>query len=103
GEDRLRRLGIIEGDPRGNVDSTVFRILSEGPVHSVMRFDYRRWRPLDEDRTYNVQETVEIWPGIFGYKNTVQMNNPQGDETLLIGLVNARTDKPLKTLYENDQ
>lgn len=103
GNDRLRRLGIIEGDPKGNVDSTVFSIFSEGPVRSVINFDYRNWRPLDENRTYNLQETVEIWPGFYGYKNTVKVADSRGDETLLVGLVNSRTDKPLKTIYENDR
>lgn len=103
GDDRLRRLGIIEGDPKGNVDSTVFTIFSEGPVRSVIHFDYRNWRPLDENRAYNLQETVEIWPGFYGYKNTVKVAATGGDETLLVGLVNSRTDKPLKTIYENDQ
>lgn len=103
GDDRLRRLGIIEGDPKGNVDSTVFTIFSEGPVRSVIHFDYRKWRPLDENRVYNLQETVETWPGFYGYKNTVKIADPQGDETLLVGLVNSRTDKPLKTIYENDR
>ncbi len=103
GGDRLRRLGIIEGDPKGNVDSTVFTIFSEGPVRSVIHFDYRKWRPLDEERVYDVEETVEIWPGMYGYKNTVRMKDPRGDETLVVGLVNSRTDKPLKTIYENEQ
>ncbi len=100
GGDRLRRLGIIEGDQKGNVDSTVFTIFSEGPVRSVINFDYRKWRPLDENRVYNLQETVEIWPGFYGYKNTVTAADLQGDETLLVGLVNSRTDKALKTIYE---
>lgn len=100
GNDRLRRLGIIEGDPKGNVDSTVFTIFAEGPVRSVINFDYKNWRPLEENRAYNLQETVEIWPGFYGYKNTVNVANLQGDETLLVGLVNSRTNKPLKTIYE---
>lgn len=103
GNDRLRRLGIIEGDPKGNVDSTVFTIFAEGPVRSVINFDYRSWRPLDENRAYNLQETVEIWPGFYGYKNTVVVADSLGDETLLVGLVNSRTEKPLKTIYENDR
>ena len=103
GGERLRRLGIIEGDPKGNVDSTVFTILQEGPVHSQMLFDYKTWRPLDEDRTYNLTETVEIWPGVHGYKNTVHLKDPKGDEVVLVGLVNSRTNKPLSTIYENEE
>ena len=102
GGERLRRLGIIEGDPKGNVDSTLFSILDEGPVYSRIRFDYRGWKPLEEDRSYNLTETVEIWPGFHGYKNTVALANPQGDEVALVGLVNSRTEKPLKVIYEDE-
>lgn len=103
GGDRLRRLGIIEGDPKGNVDSTRFRIFQEGPIHSIIQFDYHQWKPSDENRVYSLKEQVEIWPGMFGYKNTVTPQNLQGDETLLVGLVNSRTKEPLRIVYESDQ
>lgn len=103
GGERLRRLGIVEGDPKGNVDSTLFSILDEGPVYSRIQFDYRGWRPLDEDRRYDLTETVEIWPGFHGYKNTVHLKNPKGDEVALVGLVNSRTEKPLKVIFENEE
>lgn len=102
GEDRLRRLGIVEGDPKGNVDSTQFRILQDGPIRSLMTFDYHNWRPLDENRTYSLQEKVEIWPGLYGYQNTITPKNLQGDETLLVGLVNSRTKESLRVVYESD-
>lgn len=103
GNDRLRRLGIVEGDPKGNVDSTTFRILQEGPIRSIMTFDYHQWRPTDEDRTYTLQEKVQIWPGMYGYQNTITAENLVGDETLVVGLVNSRTKKPLRVVYESDQ
>lgn len=102
GGSRLRRLGIVEGDPRGNVDSTHFSILDEGPVYSRILFDYQGWKPLDENRSYDLTETVEIWPGFHGYKNTVNLVNPKGDEVAVVGLVNSRTEKSLKVIYENE-
>lgn len=99
--DRLRRLGVVNGDAAGNVDSTTFTIYGEGPIRSLAGFDYIKWRPEEENRIYNVHEKIEIWPGFHGYKSTVSFDELQGDETLIAGLVNSRTDKPLTTVYEN--
>jgi hypothetical protein len=101
-EDRFRRLGVVNGDSVGNVDSTTFTIYQEGPIRSIANFDYIKWRPLEENRTYNVHEKIEIWPGFHGYKSTVTFDELKGDETLIVGLVNSRTDKPLTVVYEND-
>lgn len=99
----LLRMGTIEGDTLGRIDTTIFRILSEGPVRSIVDFQYRNWRPLNDSRTYNVEERVEIWPGFHGYKNTLCARNLMGDETWIVGLVNSRTNKPLKKVYDNDE
>ena len=39
-EDRFRRLGVVNGDSVGNVDSTTFTIYQEGPIRSIANFDY---------------------------------------------------------------
>lgn len=101
-EDRLRRLGAVNGDASGNVDSTTFTIYQEGPIRSLAGFDYLKWRPEEENRTYNIREKIEIWPGFYGYKSTVTVDKLHGDETWVVGLVNSRTDKPLVTVYENN-
>src|SRR5690606_24172255 len=53
-------------------------------------------------RVYDAQELVEIWPGFHGYKNTISFTGLRGDEQAIIGLVNSRTDKPLKEVYADD-
>jgi hypothetical protein len=102
-EDRLRRIGAVNGDEKGNVDSTIFSIYQEGPIRSILNFQYKNWRPLDENRAYDIHEKIEIWPGFHGYKTTLDLGDLKGDETVIVGLVNSRTDKPLVKIYENDK
>ena len=93
----LARLGVTEQDSLNNVSETDYTILSNGFIRGLMRFDYHDWKPDVLDRTYQVQEHTSIWPGIHGYKNEVRVTGIKGDEELVIGLVNSRTDKPLAT------
>ncbi|WP_437922173.1 DUF4861 domain-containing protein [Sphingobacterium sp. LRF_L2] len=102
GDDSLYRMGSIEGDTLGPIDKTTFNVYAEGPVRSIVDFAYEKWK-LPNGRRYDANERVEIWPGMYGYKNTVEYRGLQGDEQLLVGLVNSRTDKPLKEFYANDQ
>lgn len=107
--DSIRRLGIVQGDTLNNIGQSVFSILTEGPVHSVISFQYNNWTP--DDRSYNVKEKADIWPGIYGYRNEVSISGLQGDETLLAGLVKINTEKELTEirtkehviLYTHDQ
>ena len=96
----LLRLGTVLGDSINNIGKTTFQILEEGPVNSVLEYKYENWRPTDE-RTYNVVEKTSIWPGIYGYKNEVVIGNLQGDENLLVGLVNIHNDSPIQVLDAN--
>lgn len=98
--DSLARLGVTQGDSLNNVDSTFFRILSEGPARSVINYQYHNWKPLD--RNYYAEETSSIWPGVYAFKNSVRFSKLQGDETLLVGLVNSNTEKPLTEIQVNN-
>lgn len=98
--DSLARLGVTVDDSVNNVESTVFRILSEGPVRSVIDFSYHNWQV--RERGYNVRETVSIWPGMYAYRNSVSVSGLQGDEQLLVGLVNSNTDHPVKEIRTFD-
>jgi hypothetical protein len=100
--DQLARLGVTEQDSLNNVDSTYFKIITTGPARSIMTFKYHHWRPLPFKRDYEVQEVTSIWPGIYGYKNKVMLSGLNGDESLVIGLVNSRTENPLKELLINE-
>ena len=99
--DGLARIGVIQGDPEGNVESTTFRILSEGPVRSVIRYTYDNWHPLN--REYDVEETTRIWPGMYAYQNSVRFSGLRGDEKAVVGLVNINTDQPLEEIGASDQ
>lgn len=99
--DRLARLGVTQSDSLNNVDSTFFQIVSEGPVRSVINYQYHNWTPLD--RSYYAEETTSIWPGMYAYKNSARFSKLKGDETLLIGLVNSNTEQPLTEIEVNDE
>ncbi|MGY5355687.1 DUF4861 domain-containing protein [Wenyingzhuangia sp. IMCC45467] len=99
-EDNLLRLGVTVNDSVNNVERTTFKIQTEGPVTSVLTYDYQNWKPSLHQ--YSVHEKTTIWPGMYGYKNTVSVTGLQGDEHLAVGLVNINNNKPLHVLKEND-
>ena len=99
--DSLCRLGVTEQDLVNNVEDTKFKILTEGPVRSTMQFIYNNWRP--QQHNYFVQTNTSIWPGMHAFKNQVVCKNLTGNETLLVGLVNSKTDQPLTEIVVNDK
>lgn len=99
--DSLSRIGTAAGDTVTNVEKSTCQIVQEGPVRSILDLNYFNWRPFD--RTYQVHERVSIWPGMYAYQNTVNVSGLQGDETLLVGLVNSNTRNPLKEIMVNDR
>ncbi len=98
--DSLARLGVTVNDSVNNVAATTFNILSEGPVRSIIRFNYNDWQVGDHN--YSVEETTSIWPGMYGYQNSVKVMNLQGNEQLLVGLVNINNDQPLQEIMANE-
>jgi hypothetical protein len=88
----LLRLGVTVDDTLNNVDQTRFRIVTEGPVRSMMHFSYSGWKPA-AGRNYSVQETTSITPGFYAYKNQVNVNGLKGTESLGIGMVNINSTK----------
>jgi len=99
--EHLVRIGVMPPDTIGNVESTTYRILSEGPVRSIMNFSYANWKPMDQ--TYGAEEITSIWPGMYAYKNSVSFSGLQGNEKAMIGLVNINTDKPLVEIKASDK
>ncbi len=99
--DSIVRLGITGADTLNTIDESVFTILTEGPVHSVMHFQYNNWHT--GGRIYQADEKTSIWPGMYAYQNTVKISGLHGDEILLAGLVNSNTDNPLKELNIGDK
>ena len=101
-ETELLRLGVTVDDSINNIASTTFKILEEGPVKSVLSYSYTDWKP-NETSSYSVEEKTTIWPGMYGYMNTVAISGLQGDEDLVVGLVNIHNDSPLTLIDENEK
>lgn len=96
----INRLGIITTDTINNIKKTTFNIVNEGPVNSILKYNYQNWNA--SGNLYNVTETTSIWPGMYGYKNTVSIEGLKGNETLLIGLSNINNEKPLQEIEVGD-
>lgn len=101
-DNQLMRLGVTVNDSVNNVEKTTFKIQTEGAVKSVLTYKYQNWKP-NADRTYSVEEKTTIWPGMYGYKNTVSVSSLQGDENLAVGLVNIHNNNPLSVIDENEK
>ena len=99
--DDLVRLGVTVDDSVNNVEETSFNILAEGPVKSVLNYQYKNWDA--NGRTYSVEENTSIWPGMYGYQNSVKVSGIQGDEALMVGLVDINTENDITVLTENDK
>lgn len=97
---QVQRLGIIANDTLNNIEKTSFKIVSEGPVNSVLKYNYQNWKTAGN--TYQVNETTSIWPGMYAYKNTVNFSGLKGKETLLIALSNINNEKGLKVIESGD-
>ncbi|MBO9660383.1 MAG: DUF4861 family protein, partial [Chitinophagaceae bacterium] len=44
-----------------------------------------------------------IWPGMYAFQNTVNLQDLQANDTLLIGLVNSNTTKAAEEINVNDK
>lgn len=94
--DKINRLGILTSDTLNNVEKTTFKIVSEGPVNSVLSYKYQNWEA--SGNKYQVQETTSIWPGMYGYKNTVKIEGLKGKEIFLAAISNLNNKNPLKVV-----
>lgn len=97
--DTVRRLGALVTDTLSNVDRTRFRIKEEGPVKSVLAYNYEGWHA--GGNSYDAKEVTTIWPGIYGFKNTVSISGLKGEEQLAVGLVNINNQNPLQEINVN--
>lgn len=92
----ITRLGILGNDTLNNVAKTTFKIVSEGPVNSVLNYSYQDWEA--SGKKYQVKETTSIWPGMYAYKNTIRFEGLQGNEMALIALSNINNKNPLNVV-----
>ncbi|MFV5691995.1 DUF4861 domain-containing protein [Flavobacterium sp. LT1R49] len=96
----INRLGILGTDTLNNIEKTTFKIVSEGPENSVLSYDYHNWNA--SGNKYQVKEITSIWPGMYGYKNTISLDGLKGNEMLLIALSNINNQKGLKVIEVGD-
>jgi hypothetical protein len=99
--DSILRLGVTVEDKLNNVEKTTFHIVKEGPVRSIMNFRYFNWKP--DNKSYNVEETTSIWPGMYAYHNKVKISGTEGGENLLLGMVSIFASKPPVEVRVNDK
>ncbi|WP_294960766.1 DUF4861 domain-containing protein [uncultured Flavobacterium sp.] len=99
-DNKINRLGILGNDTINNVEKTTFKIAAEGPVNSVLSYHYQNWSA--SGNLYQVQETTSIWPGMYGYKNTVSINGIKGTETFLAAISNLNNKNPLQVIEAGD-
>ncbi|AOW10836.1 DUF4861 domain-containing protein [Flavobacterium gilvum] len=96
----IKRLGILGTDSVNNVEKTTFKIVSEGPVNSVLSYDYQNWEA--SGNKYQVHETTSIWPGMYAYKNTVSISGLKGNETFLVALSNINNQRSVGVVDAGD-
>jgi hypothetical protein len=108
--DSLVRLGVLRADTIDNSDSTIFTLVSSGPVRSIIGLDFYGW-DLGGSKL-NVHQTVSIWAGRYLYENKVQFKGDTSAKYLITGLVHNNDSNGLKTknyapgytaLYTHDQ
>ncbi|HQK39479.1 MAG TPA: DUF4861 domain-containing protein [Flavobacterium alvei] len=95
-DNEITRLGILGADTLNNIEKTNFKIVAEGPVNSVLNYQYNNWKASGNN--YQATETTSIWPGMYAYKNTVKIKGLKGNETLLVGLSNINNQNGLKVI-----
>ncbi|MNQ51618.1 hypothetical protein D3C85_656050 [compost metagenome] len=99
-DNKINRLGILGNDTINNVEKTTFKIVTEGPVNSVLSYHYENWNA--SGNLYQGQETTSIWPGMYGYKNTVSIKGIKGNETFLAAISNLNNKNPLQVIEAGD-
>ncbi|WP_026993874.1 DUF4861 family protein [Flectobacillus major] len=90
-DNQLLRVGVTANDTVHTIESTDFKIVTEGAVKSEIELKYHNWTPT-ANRTYQLIESPTIWPGMYAYQNTVTFAGLEGDETLVVGLPKVATE-----------
>jgi hypothetical protein len=70
----------------GRCEKGTYEFVTEGPVRAILKLNYFGV-PVAE-RTYDVEHVISINAGDHFYKSKVRVNNLQGDEELVTGIVN---------------
>lgn len=79
----------------GPCEEGSYRLISEGPVRSILDLDYKNVPAAD--RIYNVKHRIILNAGERFFRNRVWISGIRGDESLVTGIVNLH-DVPADTL-----
>lgn len=90
--DSLIRLGVPIEETTDNIDSTRYTVVVNGPVRSIFKLDFWGW-DINGVKV-NVQETMTIWAGKFGYENVVRTSPLPPGTRLVTGIVNNLNNMP---------
>lgn len=101
--DSLYRLGVLPNDTVNNVENTIFNIVTEGPVRSILHLATTTGTPMAPIAPIALEEQPAIWPGMCAYRNTAKISGLQVDELLLVGMNNLDTTDSLKEIPVNDK
>lgn len=90
--DSLIRLGVTIDKVTDNIDSTRYTLIVNGPVRSIFSLDFYGW-DIDGKKV-NVNETMTIWAGKFGYENVIKTSTLPKNSYLVTGIVNNLNNMP---------
>lgn len=92
-KDSLVRLGVPVEQRTDNIDSTVYKLVVNGPVRSIFKLEFYGWNVGVKEKV-NVTETMTIWAGKIGYENLIETTKLPKGTNLVTGIVNNFNDKP---------
>lgn len=90
--DSLIRLGVPGEITTDNVDSTLYKLVVNGPVRSIFKLNFYGWDIGSEK--INIEETMTIWAGKYGYENIIKTSSLPPGTNLVTGIVNNFNNKP---------
>lgn len=90
--DSLVRMGVPVQLKEDVIDSTRFKIITEGPVRTIFSIEYDGWDV--KGTKIDVKEEVTIWAGKYGYENKVSTTALPDDSYLVTGIVANFNDMP---------
>ncbi len=83
-------IAMIKNDSIYRLTNTLksqFRIITEGPVRSIIEFQYTGWEVTGVK--YDLTETISIWAGKRSYQSEIMFSGNESD-TLVTGIVNLK-------------
>lgn len=84
--DKLVRLGVSVLENTDNIDLTTYKLLTTGPVRSILHLGYYGWQI--GNKKIDIDQTITIWAGQYGYENVIRTSNLPEGVHLITGIVN---------------